>query len=1134
MKKKLTAFLLALMMLTQVLVPGSAWAKESKSYPETDSNLVQVGMTGAENYPKLTNKVILDIQKEATLNSRKNMQDKTGLVPFNTPYLPGQEIPDKDKPKIVGNVSANFTTKGLDDGTFDWEGVFGKDSNGKPGKAKLIFVQWLKNKETGVKYELEVSKDGKYSWNDWEGKPARIPLYSQGLEAFTYSVYLDQDVSDKVKLLTYRIAGTPSSPGYHKDPETGLNMADIVIDLSIQQVASTKFVSEWHTGLAEDSKPPVEGEFDNKIDEYPGYFPFSKDDGGSIIIRNDLVNNSDYEDPGYSEYGSSSLIKTPEVKVTEGLEFEDENDEQGTPTYVFDETNKIIQTKDKKHKFKYDFTYDVINGGKLTMTEIIPLTFYANGGKFASIADPNAEQKIIKEVDYGKDLTDEAEKPTKDRETFKGWSTTQDGKTPVTDDDFKNIKEAKTFYAIWDNNDIVADQLEVKESFKDGDTWVNNFIPTLDTLKKQVKIKDANGDPQALANDDKIAIVDGINEYTTDAAAKDYLYNLLKEDAATEVSRNVTITAKITHADGTSQTVDIPIKVIKNIYEAKTEEGKPNYVPEGYVKVTVDPTTKATEPQKYFYYVNPKAEVVIPGKDPVGTGDNLFVKWTMKADDATGEGSEYKLSEKPRTKFEKASTITAQYSADVVPAKEDGTKPEGTPDNFVKVTFVPTDKATDETKANKIFYVNPDKAVTIPVANPVAKAGFIFKEWKIGDVTTGETYTVGTPKKFENETTITATYTESENIIEYDPKNPTAKPDGYITVSFEADLGLKLKDVKYYFVKKNAKDTEGNLITLGSAALKKPGYQAANGYEFNGWDKADSTTIGDKDIVVTALAKQASSPGKPGDEPGYRPYPEIIYRDRIVEKEKIVEKIVKVGENDELHKEIRYMQGYNGKFRPYDGLTRAEAAQILANALKADGYRYDANYALSYTDVGNKWYTDAVRVVTQANVFQGYSDGTFRPQSKITRAEWVATLRRFQDLKEANGNTMMLRSGHWATAEVEAAYEAGWLGVYQDGTAKFDADKPITRQEVAYVSNRAFRRVLDKVYLRRSVNTLLTYKDINPSMPLYEDILCASNTLLTDNNYYKANTIVMDNVTFNIVTDYLDITQKKFQYNVIR
>ena len=609
MKKRITAFLLALIMVAQVLAPEITWAiKEGQNYPKEDNKLVEVGKTGAENYPKLTNKVILDIQKEATLNSRKKMQDKKGVVPYNTPYLPGQNIPDKDKPRIVGNVTADFKTKGLDGGTFNWEGVFGKDSNGKPGKAKIVFRQWLGNKETGTFYELEVSKDGKYSWKDWEGKPARIPLYSQDLKAYTYSAYLDQDVSEKVKLLTYRIAGNPSSPGFHKDPETGLNMADIVIDLSIQQVASTKFVSEWNTGLAEDARPPVEGEFNNKIDEFPGYFPFSLENNGQIIIRNDFVNNSDYEDPGYTEFGSSSLVKKPEVKVTEGLEFADENDEEGSPTYNLDEANKTITTLDKKHKFKYDFTYDVINGGKLTMTEVIPITFDANGGKFASITDPNAEQKIVKEVDYGGTLTDKAEDPKKDRETFKGWSTTKDGKNLVTDSAFTNVKEAKTFYAIWDNNDIVADQLEVKESFKDGTGYVNDFIPTFDTLKKQAKIKDANGTPQALANDDTFAILkaDGQTAFTQEeidnGTLKTFLYEKLKEkdNPKDEPTRIETVKAKVTHENGTSQTVDIPIKVIKNIYEAKTEEGKPNYVPDEYVKVTVDPTTKAEKPQKYF------------------------------------------------------------------------------------------------------------------------------------------------------------------------------------------------------------------------------------------------------------------------------------------------------------------------------------------------------------------------------------------------------------------------------------------------------------------------------------------------------------------------------------------------------
>ena len=1072
----------------------------SKELRAQDDNLITLGEIKGVNFSKLNPAASLSI--ENLDQDKKKGEEGFTLFSTGSPYIGSQQPADPDKPKYWANVEGTLTTRGIDGTTFDWGKVLGQGA-----KVKLLFTQTNGYVMTGVTYTLLVDQDGTYTWHGSDGKPTYLPLFDVDGNPYTYNVQIERNFSEDVQLIIQESNGTPKAKFRQEGDKQVATIS--FLDIQIQQVASTKFVSEWHTGLEEADRPQIEGYF--KVEEeVDNDFNFPKNDTSKTVLRSSFLENFvEDEDNGPWAFISSELETTPET-------VEVKTDTQGL---TFAEVDGVKTVKSGDHEFKYDFTYDVIDGGKLTMTEIIPLTFDANGGKFASITDPAAEQKIVKEVEYEKDLTEEVEKPTKDRETFKGWSDTEKGK-PLSEEDFKaaikNIKEAKTFYAIWDNNDIQAEELEVKESFKDGDTWVNDFIPTLEKLKGQVKIKDASGDPQPLANEDTLQILDDSGNAIADADLKDKLYEKLKEDDATEVSRNVILKAKVTHKNGTSQTVDIPIKVIKNIYEAKTLTEKPIYVPKDYVKVTLDPTTKAEKPQKYFYYVNPAAKVVIPGTDPTGTGDNKFVKWTY---DDNGTETEYKLANKPRHQFKSETTITAQYVSDVIPANDNGSKPDTVPRNYVEVKFVPTDKAKDNT--NKIFWVNLDKKVTIPVANPVAKAGFIFKEWKIGDVTTGETYAVGTPKKFEKGTTITATYTESDNIIPVDPTKPTAKPEGYVTVSFDADLGLKLTGTKYYYVKANAG------ITIGS--LTKPSYQAAKGYDFDKWDKDDSTIIADKDIVVTALAK--FTPSEPGHGPSY---PEIIYRDRIVEKEKIVEKIVKVGENDELLKEIRYMQGYNGKFRPYDGLTRAEAAQILANALKADGYRYDANYALSYTDVGNKWYTDAVRVVTQANVFQGYSDGTFRPQSKITRAEWVATLRRFQDLKEANGNAMMLRSGHWATAEVQAAYEAGWLGVYQDGTAKFDADKPITRQEVAYVSNRAFRRVLDKVYLRRSVNTLLTYKDINPSMPLYEDILCASNTLLTDNKYYKANTIVMDNVTFNIVTDYLDITQKKFQYNVNR
>ena len=1536
MTKRVASLVLAIAMLLQILVPQTLIAKEEFKAPS--DNLVKVGLISGDSYDS---KLMLELNR-LTAKSRKRRSADPGTSLFGY-FGEGKEPKDENKLKYHGEVKAKLTVKGIDGGTFPWSDIFGTEESGAPKAAHLRFTQINEKtkKATGIERVLDISKEDTYTWSDGAGNPAELPLFNNNLEPLKYEVKLDEEVSEKVKLLTARITTTDdaTSPTFEKPDAEGRIKYHLTLELGLQQVASTKFKSEWHTDVEEAQRPKIEASFtfdDNGEGFSPVTVDLPKNDKDTNVIR-------DFED-SFEEHLviADYLYKTPTVEV--------KTDTQGL---TFESTNKTV--KDAKHKYKYEFTYDVLNGGKLVMTEIIPVTFDTDGGEFANPTAPDTKTKITKEVEYGKDLVKLPDNPRKDSHGFKGWGIMVNGKpVAVTSEAFKNIKKPTTFYAIWKKNKVSANELEVKESYKKETKYVNDFIPTLDDLKGQVKIKDASGTLQPLLKTDDLIILDDNKQPIADADLKDKLYDKLKEEDTTEVSREVLINARVmrnntpypvtikikvikniyeaktesnppyyvpngyvkvtvdpttkaekpqkyfyyvnpdakvaiekenpvgvgantfvkwangdkvykldgkernqfkdattiraeyttdvipqtgtekpdtvpanfvevkfvptdkatnetkaekvfwvnpekevtipvdnpvgkdtntfkewkigvnadgdvytvgtakkftdvngttitatyvddvlpadasgnkpseaptdyvkvtvkktdkaklstdpvekeeqifyvnpnkkvklpvtkpegkdvavgednnntkafkwkftewksdengprtwkenvvaagiedkfpvettitaqyekvitdqgsvtadeitTHesfkdgdawvnnfidseaseaklkaalkvnggelpndatvtflldkdssgtqyaslevelydklqekantnneptrvekvkaqvkfANGEVQTVDIPIKVYKNIYEAKTESNPPYYVPDEYVKVTVDPTTKATEPQKTYYYVNPAAKVVIPGEDPTGIDGNTFTKWLID-----GTDTEYKLKDKPRHKFEKETIIKAQYSKDVIPQEGD-TKPEGTPDNFKKVTFDPTDNGTME--GAKIFWVNPEKEVTIPVKDPVGKTYYTFNGWKIGDVTTGKTYNPSTPKKFEQDTTITATYTESDNIIPFNPSdldnpnNPIKRPEGYVKVTFDAEAGIKLTEQKAYYVKKNAKDTEGKPITLGSAALKKPAYDVASGYAFNGWNKPDTTEI-KEDIVVIAKARKTFSECEPDYRPDYET--RYKYRDRIVEKEKIVEKIVKVGSDDML-KEIRYMQGFEGKFRPYDGLRRCEAAQILANALKADGYRYNEHYALSYTDVGNEWYTDAIRVVTQAGVFAGYNDGTFKPNGKITRAEWISTLRRFQNLRVEAGNLMNLKPGHWASGEVGAALMAGWLEIYVNGTVNFDADAPITRQEVAAVSNKAFRRVLDKVYLRRSVNILLSYKDINPSMPLYEDILCASNTLLTDGRYYKANTIVMDNVTFNIVTDLLKITQKKFQYNGLR
>lgn len=843
MRKRIFTLALAMVMILQTMTPVAGLAK---GFTPKQKNMVKVGDVDIKSYPQPSLKTI----QEA--NRRKKLQSQGGIIPggarlFSSPYFPGQDPADDKKPLIYANVNAVFSTKGLDGGNFDWEGVFGKDQDGKPNKAQIVFEQIDNDTSTrtGVKFFLKVGQDGTYTWSDDQGKPTKLPLYSNELKPFKYEVLLDEDVTDHVKLLTARFFGTEEKYYFGEpDPVTGEIVGEINLDLTLQQVASTKFTSKWNTGVEEANRPTVEGSFlpGNETDpEMYGIFKFPSNDTEKTIIRNDQL---DPNNPGeYSEYRARDLEKTPKVDVADP-------DPDSTDTYTIDRDNNKISYNGKTYKYQVD--YDVINGGKLTLTEILPVTFDANGGKFANFTAPDTETKIVKEVEYDGTLTDKAESPTKDRETFKGWGIKDQasGKlTPVKDADYQSIKAAKTFYAIWDNNEIVAKELEVKESFKDGTKYVNDFIPTLDQLKGQVTIKDANGVPQPLETTDTLTVLDDSGNPIAADALKDALYDKLKEDPNTEVSRVVTLKAKLTRKDGVVQEVTIPIKVIKNIYESKTEEGKPNYVPDDYVKVTVDPTTKAEKPQQYFYYVNPAAKVVIPGEDPTGTGDNQFAKWLIK-----GTTTEYKLADKPRHQFDGETTIEAQYVSNVIPGNPDGSKPDTVPNNYVKVSFVlfPEKGGKIADDAITVYYVNPEKEVTIPQPKTIADIGYEFGKWE-KDTTKAD--------KYDKETTIKGSFERRDSIIPATNDDGTSnnKPDGYVTVTFTDGMQGKVhgkitSGKTVYYVNPKANKQLKHLVFESHNSANRPIVTPDVGYKFTGWLQGNEYNIV-KDVTVPAEYK---------------------------------------------------------------------------------------------------------------------------------------------------------------------------------------------------------------------------------------------------------------------------------------
>ncbi|WP_158602434.1 S-layer homology domain-containing protein [Cohnella endophytica] len=96
-----------------------------------------------------------------------------------------------------------------------------------------------------------------------------------------------------------------------------------------------------------------------------------------------------------------------------------------------------------------------------------------------------------------------------------------------------------------------------------------------------------------------------------------------------------------------------------------------------------------------------------------------------------------------------------------------------------------------------------------------------------------------------------------------------------------------------------------------------------------------------------------------------------------------------------------YIFGYgDGTFRPNSAITRAELAAILVRAFPVKS----ANTALSFADVPDKhWARSAIAQTTAAGLLKGYPDGTFKPDQAITRGEMASIAARLLGGSDANG-----------------------------------------------------------------------------------------------------------------------------------
>ena len=188
-----------------------------------------------------------------------------------------------------------------------------------------------------------------------------------------------------------------------------------------------------------------------------------------------------------------------------------------------------------------------------------------------------------------------------------------------------------------------------------------------------------------------------------------------------------------------------------------------------------------------------------------------------------------------------------------------------------------------------------------------------------------------------------------------------------------------------------------------------------------------------------------------------------------------------------------FLKGYpDGGFAPGRNMSRAEVTTMFARLL-TEQMEANKSYPASFSDVTSAhWAANYIGYMEQFGIVRGYSDGTFRPNAPITRAEFAAICCRFEKLTSGTVTFSDVPASHWAAKSIAYAATRGWVTGYADGT--FKPGNNITRAEVAAVTCRLLERSADKEYIRAHLKELpRVFSDLNEQHWAYWYAMEASN-----------------------------------------
>lgn len=146
------------------------------------------------------------------------------------------------------------------------------------------------------------------------------------------------------------------------------------------------------------------------------------------------------------------------------------------------------------------------------------------------------------------------------------------------------------------------------------------------------------------------------------------------------------------------------------------------------------------------------------------------------------------------------------------------------------------------------------------------------------------------------------------------------------------------------------------------------------------------------------------------------------------------------------------ISGYtDGTFKPQNAISRAEMAMILIKTI--DKTTYEDMKAVPFTDIASHWASEAIAFAYSLGIVDGMTATTFAPASGVTYAQ-AATM-----IVRALGHTDASLGGTWSTNYMT---KAAALGLFDQIDEDGKASKPANRGDIALMTNAVAQVIRDE------------------------------------------------------------------------